>query len=57
MALTRTLHRAGNGAAIRLPKPLLELLDLAPGSKVRLSLVGRQLVLEKDPGPTLPDNA
>lgn len=48
MALIRTLHRAGNGAAIRLPKPLLELLDLQQGSKVRVSLVGRQIVLEKE---------
>lgn len=45
--LLRKLHRTGNGAAIRLPKPLLELLDLKAGDGVRVSLVGRQIVLEK----------
>ncbi|MHB8603710.1 MAG: AbrB/MazE/SpoVT family DNA-binding domain-containing protein [Thermoplasmatota archaeon] len=47
MPLVRALHRAGNGAAVRIPKPLCELLDLKPGDPVRLSVVGRQIVIEK----------
>jgi antitoxin component of MazEF toxin-antitoxin module len=51
MPLVRTFHRAGNGAVVRLPKPLIETLDLDTGSRVRISVVGRQLVLEKEAQP------
>jgi antitoxin MazE len=35
----------GNSAAIRLPKAVLELLDVEPGSELELTVVGKTLKL------------
>ena len=41
-----TLHRWGNSVGLRLPKPLLEQLGLAEGSRVNLRIDDGRLVIE-----------
>lgn len=47
MPLVRQLHKAGSGCVVRIPKPVLEQLDLAVHDRVEIAVVGRQLVLTK----------
>jgi antitoxin MazE len=41
-----TLHRWGNSVGLRIPKPLLEQLDLAEGSKVDAKVEAGRLVIQ-----------
>jgi len=41
-----TLHRWGNSVGLRVPKPLLEQLGLAEGSKVDIRIEDNRLVIE-----------
>jgi antitoxin MazE len=42
----------GNSAAVRLPKPILEDLQLAPGSEVEMWVEGRELRMRPVPAVT-----
>jgi antitoxin component of MazEF toxin-antitoxin module len=43
--MIKRLTRVGNGQALLIDKPILEMLGLGEGDRVRLSLSGRALVV------------
>ena len=51
--MIKTISKVGNGQALLLDKPILEMLGLREGSRVRLSVNGRTLiVMPVDDGPS-----
>jgi antitoxin component of MazEF toxin-antitoxin module len=54
MAIHRQVTKVGGSLGILVPRDLAEAMGITKGSNVRLSLVGRQLVVEPD-DDTIPD--
>src|SRR5438876_537493 len=54
MTMKRTVVRMGGSLGVVIPKALSELVGLADGSEVSLSVVGRQIVIEPT-DDTIPD--
>lgn len=46
MSIKRRVSRVGGSVAVIVPRDVAESMGIGPGSPVRLSLVGRQLVVE-----------
>lgn len=46
MAVRRQVKRIGGSLGILLPRDIAEAMDVREGSEVRLTLVGRQVVIE-----------
>lgn len=45
MHITQQLHKWGNGTGVRLPKKVLEAVNLKPGQEVAIDLQDRSIVL------------
>ena len=54
MALHRRVARVGGSLGILIPRDLADVMGVAEGTPVRLSLVGRQMVVEPE-DDTLPE--
>ena len=50
----RTVKKAGGSLAVFIPRDLAELIQVKEGTPVRLSTVGRQLIIEPE-DDTIPD--
>jgi antitoxin component of MazEF toxin-antitoxin module len=46
MAVRRRIKRIGGSLGVLIPRDFAEAMDVADGSEVRLTLVGRQIVVE-----------
>lgn len=55
MPLVRNVMKMGGSLALIIPRDVASAMDLAPNSEVRLTLVGKQLVI--DPTPEDEDSA
>lgn len=54
MTIHRQVTKVGGSLGILVPRDIAEVMGITKGSAVRLSLVGRQLVVEPD-DDTIPD--
>jgi antitoxin component of MazEF toxin-antitoxin module len=48
MTVHRTVERIGESLAVLIPRDVAEMMNIAEGSPVRMTLVGRQLVVEPE---------
>lgn len=48
MAVHRTVKRIGGSLAVLIPRDVAEMMNVAEDSPVRMTLVGRQLVIEPE---------
>ena len=54
MALRRRVTKVGGSLGVLIPRDLAEVMGVQEGSQVRLSMVGRQMVVEPE-DDTIPD--